>query len=230
MRNLFKKILPPFIVNIYREIYIRSLIYKNKKFVNQDKQDIDIYDTELTAEKLSEWGKDTTWNEIQMFFASKTGKVLDLACGTGINILDIKKINPKIDIYGCDISQSLINICIKSGLDENKLICTNGINIKFEENYFDYSYSIGSLEHFTEDGLDKMISKLHFITKNHSIHMMPVSKKNVNEGWIKTYQTFHNNSVHWWVGKFKKKFSKVDVINSSWNDHISVGKWFVCYK
>jgi ubiquinone/menaquinone biosynthesis C-methylase UbiE len=230
MRNLFKKILPPFIVNIYREIYIRSLIYKNKKFVNQDKQDIDIYDTELTAEKLSEWGKDTTWNEIQMFFASKTGKVLDLACGTGINILDIKKINPKIDIYGCDISQSLINICIKSGLDENKLICTNGINIKFEENYFDYSYSIGSLEHFTEDGLDEMISKLHFITKNHSIHMMPVSKKNVNEGWIKTYQTFHNNSVDWWVGKFKKKFSKVDVINSSWNDHISVGKWFVCYK
>ena len=230
MRNLFKKILPPFVINIYREIYIRSLIYKNKKFVKQDKQDVDIYDTELTAEKLSEWGKDTTWNEIQMFFASKTGKVLDLACGTGINILDIKKINPKIDIYGCDISQSLINICIKSGLDQNKLICSDGTKIKFEENYFDYSYSIGSLEHFTEDGLDEMISKLHFITKNHSIHMMPVSKKNVNEGWIKTYQTFHNNSVEWWVEKFRKKFSRVDVIDSSWNDHISVGKWFVCYK
>ncbi len=230
MRNLFKKILPPFVINIYREIYIRSLIYKNKKFVKQDKQDVDIYDTELTAEKLSEWGKDTTWNEIQMFFASKTGKVLDLACGTGINILDIKKINPKIDIYGCDISQSLINICIKSGLDQNKLICSDGTKIKFEENYFDYSYSIGSLEHFTEDGLDEMISKLHFITKNHSIHMMPVSKKNVNEGWIKTYQTFHNNSVEWWVEKFRKKFSKVDVIDSSWSDHISVGKWFVCYK
>ena len=34
----------------------------------------------------------------------------------------------------------------------------------------------------------------------------------MNEGWIKTYQTFHNNSVEWWVNKFEKKFSKVQVI------------------
>ena len=38
----------------------------------------------------------------------------------------------------------------------------------------------------------------------------------MNEGWIKTYQTFHNNSVEWWVNKFEKKFSKVQVIDSSW--------------
>lgn len=230
MRKFFKQLLPPFLLNLYRDIYIKTLIHRNKKIVRSNIQDIEIYDTELTAEKLSEWGKETTWNEIQMFFASKTGKVLDLACGTGVNILDIKKINPTIDIYGCDISQSLINICIKSGLDEDKLICSDGTKIEFEENYFDYSYSIGSLEHFTENGLEEMISKLHFITKDHSIHMMPVSKKNLNEGWIKTYQTFHNNSVEWWIEKFKKKFSRVHVINSSWSDHISVGKWFVCYK
>ena len=43
----------------------------------------------------------------------------------------------------------------------------------------------------------------------------------MNEGWIKTYQTFHNNSAAWWVNKFKQKFSKVEVIDSSWEDHIS---------
>ena len=60
--------------------------------------------------------------------------------------------------------------------------------------------------------------------------MMPVSRKNINEGWIKTYQTFHNNSENWWVDKFKKKFNRVYVVNSSWNDFISNGRWFLCYK
>ena len=60
--------------------------------------------------------------------------------------------------------------------------------------------------------------------------MMPVSKKNINEGWIKTYQSFHNNSPEWWIDKFEKCFKKVEVIDSSWEDHISKGKWFVCHK
>jgi ubiquinone/menaquinone biosynthesis C-methylase UbiE len=230
MRSFFKKIIPPFLIDLYRDIYIKNLIAKNKKLVVHDKQDIKIYDTDLTAEKLSEWGKGSTWNEIQMFFVSKKGNILDLACGTGINMRDIKKLSPEANIYGCDISQNLIDICLESGIERNKLICSDAIKIDFPENFFDYSYSVGSLEHFTETGLDDVIKKLHSITKSCSIHMMPVSKKNQNEGWIKTYQTFHNNSVEWWENKFKKKFSKVSVIESSWKDHISVGKWFVCFK
>lgn len=230
MRNFFKRIVPPLLVDIYREIYIKNLISKNKKLIDKNKQDIKIYDTKLTADKLNEWGKGTTWNEIQMFFISKKGKILDLACGTGLNILDLKKLNPDAEIYGCDISQNLINICIDSGIDKKMLICKDATQIEFGENFFDYSYSIGSLEHFTEQGLEDIIKKLYFITKKYSIHMMPVSKRNANEGWIKTYQTFHNNNTDWWIGKFKKNFSKVDVINSSWEDHISIGKWFICYK
>ena len=230
MRRFFKKIIPPILIDIYRDIYIKSLIAKNKKFVVYDKQDTKIYDTNLTAEKLSDWGKGSTWNEIQMFFVSKKGNILDVACGTGLNMRDIKKLSPEASIYGCDISQNLIDICLKSGIDSQKLICSDAVNIDFPENFFDYSYSIGSLEHFTETGLNDVIEKLHHITKNYSIHMMPVSKKNQNEGWIKTYQTFHNNSVEWWVNKFRKKFSHVLVIDSSWNDHISIGKWFVCFK
>ena len=39
-----------------------------------------------------------------------------------------------------------------------------------------------------------------------------------------------------WIGqgpmveKFEKKFSLVQVVDSSWSDHISIGKWFICYK
>ena len=100
----------------------------------------------------------------------------------------------------------------------------------YKNNFFTYSYSIGSLEHFIESGIDEVIKKLKLNTSVGSFHFMPVSKSNKNEGWIKTYQTFHNNSVEWWVKKFKKQFKYVETIDSSWNDFISVGKWFLCYK
>ena len=165
MRNFFKKILPPIIIDFYRDIYIKNLIRKNRSQVKENEQDVDIYETDLTAEKLNEWGKDTTWNEIQMFFISKKGNILDVACGTGINMLDVQKLSPDANVYGCDISQNLINICLKSGIDKNKLICSDAMKINYPENFFDYSYSIGSLEHFTEKGLNDIIGKLHFITK-----------------------------------------------------------------
>ena len=229
MKNLFKQIIPPFFLNLYRDIYFYLLIKKNKKLISH-KQDIEIYNKSLTAEKLSEWGKGSTWNEIQMFFNNKEGKILDVACGTGLNMLDLKKSNPDALLYGCDISQYLLDIATENGVEVENLFCVDATKLDFEKNFFDYSYSIGSMEHFTEDGIAKLIEKLSKITKKTSIHMMPVSKKNINEGWIKTYQSFHNNSPEWWINKFEKCFKKVEVIDSSWEDHISKGKWFVCHK
>ncbi|MFM6267537.1 MAG: hypothetical protein ACKPFA_13720, partial [Dolichospermum sp.] len=51
-----------------------------------------------------------------------------------------------------------------------------------------------------------------------------------DEGWMKTLQSFHNNSVDWWLDKFYSSYPAVLVIDSYWNDSISVGKWFVCFK
>ena len=65
MRKYLKKILPPLVIELYRDIYFSILIKKNKKHTKTI-QDIDIYNKNLTAEKLSQWGKGTTWNEIKM--------------------------------------------------------------------------------------------------------------------------------------------------------------------
>ena len=196
----------------------------------KDYQDTEIYNDPVTAQKLEEWGVGTVWNEIILLFNGKKGKILDVACGTGKNILDLQVTNPEAIIYGCDISEFLINISISKGINSEKLKVIDATKLDYEENFFDYSYSIGSLEHFTDEGIDDVVIKLHHVTKIASFHMMPVSKKNINEGWTKTYQTFHNNSTDWWIAKFKKKFRTVYVVDSSWNDFISSGKWFLCYK
>ena len=98
----------------------------------------------------------------------------------------------------------------------------------YSNNYFGYSYSIGSLEHFTEDGILKFISEVDRITKYGTFHMMPVSRNSQNQGWIKRAQSYFNNSEQWWLKKFKTKYANAYAIDSGWDDDISVGKWFVC--
>ena len=45
--------------------------------------------------------------------------------------------------------------------------------------------------------------------------MMPLSKKNIDEGWMKTYQSFHNNS-NWWSKNLRESFQSL--CYRSWND------------
>ena len=57
MRNFFKKIIPPILLMFIEIFTSKILLEKIEKFVSQDEQDTKIYETDLTAEKLSEWGK-----------------------------------------------------------------------------------------------------------------------------------------------------------------------------
>ncbi len=60
--------------------------------------------------------------------------------------------------------------------------------------------------------------------------MLPISRSGHDEGWLKTFQSFHNNSVAWWVSKFRTAYPQVYVLDSSYEDELSFGKWFICLK
>ena len=90
--------------------------------------------------------------------------------------------------------------------------------------------SIGSLEHFSEQGIRACAAEAARVTRDFSAHMVPVARSGRDEGWMKTIQSFHNNRVEWWLEKFRASFPVVEVIDSRWNDKISVGKWFICRK
>lgn len=230
MMFFFKLLCPPLFINILKKIYYYFLIKKNNFYIPKNKQDIQIYNSLITAEVLENWGEKNVWNEISMLLNKKEGNILDVACGTGVNLFRLKKINPKANFYGCDISKILLSKAKNKGIEKKFLKCIDATKMNYKKDFFTYSYSIGSLEHFTEKGIEKVIKKLKTNTSIASFHFVPVSKSNKNEGWIKTFQTFHNNSVEWWEEKFKKEFDYVEIIDSSWNDFISIGKWFLCYK
>jgi ubiquinone/menaquinone biosynthesis C-methylase UbiE len=164
-----------------------------------------------------------------MFFACRTGKVLDVACGTGATIKLLEK-NNTLEIHGFDISDLLIQKAIEKNIPKERLRVEDATKTNYLDNEFDYSYSIGSLEHFTFEGIDKFISESSRYTKFAAFHMIPISKSGKDEGWMKTMQSFFNNSEEWWFAHFKKHFSKVYCIASKWEDDISFGRWFICIK
>jgi ubiquinone/menaquinone biosynthesis C-methylase UbiE len=181
------------------------------------------------ADTLEIWGEGNAWNEIQFLISGCSGKVLDIACGTG-KVIELLNKYPQIDIYGCDISNFLIQKAIQRGIPENRLKICDATKMNYSTNFFDFSYSIGSLEHFSQEGIEKCISECYRITKKTSFHMVPVSRSGSDEGWMTTVQSFYNNSTDWWKSKYLQCYDDVIVLDSTWQDDFSYGKWFINFK
>ena len=241
MINSLKKILPKMILNYLKKIKNKLIINKGEIMIKDDAfvgkskhqlnvdaaQDLDIYWDSKMAEILETWGEGNVWNEIQYLVVALNGRVLDIACGTGKTMEILSKFS-MLEIHGCDISDLLIKKANSRGIEKARLKVGDATNMDYERNSFDYAYSIGSLEHFTEDGIVSLLKECKRVTKNASFHNIPVSRSNKDEGWIKRTQSYYNNSIDWWMDKFNQVYKKVYIIDSAWNDSRSVGKWFIC--
>lgn len=234
MRKILKSLLPPIVVDIVRGLKRAESQNQELKRVQStnhpDQQDLDIYWTSEMANQLEEWGKDHAWIEIECLLINCKGKVLDIACGTGVNIKALSRFS-FLDLYGFDISDKLLEKAKKKGIDAHRLRIMDATKTSYDSDEFDYSYSIGSLEHFTEDGISLFLEECSRYTRIAGFHMIPVSEDNHDHGWIIRGQSYFNNSIEWWLAKFESHFSKVHVLNSGWKDPgVSRGKWFICYK
>jgi SAM-dependent methyltransferase len=190
-------------------------------------QDLDVYWDPAMAAALETWGEGNTWNEIQYLLCLCRGRVLDIACGTGKAMI-INSRFPQLELFGCDISDFLIDKARQRGIPEDRLRVCDATQTGYDDKFFDYAYSIGSLEHFTEEGSGRVLKECRRTTRLLSFHNIPVSRSGRDMGWITPNQSYFNNSVSWWLPKFHAVFPGVVVLDSSWNDDQSVGKWFVC--
>jgi ubiquinone/menaquinone biosynthesis C-methylase UbiE len=220
------------LLNKIKEILIKIKIkqrLKKIKNISPKKQDLKVYWSKDFSLELDDWGKNNVWPEIKYFTQFLKGDILDICCGTGSTINYLNS-NKNLNLFGFDISDYLIEASKKFNINHQNLKVANAINTGYKNDQFDYSYSIGSLEHFTEDGIEQFIDETSRITKKISMHQIPVAKFKEFQGWLVLDQSYFNMSEAWWLEKFKKKYSKVEVIDSLWSDPISFGKWFVVYK
>ena len=206
---------------------INTRLSKSNLKSDPKSQQLDVYYEESFANELAFWGEDNVWREIELLLATKEGKVIDMCCGVGGTIRKLEKYK-KLNIHGFDISDFLIKGAIDAGIDKSKLKVANAVETGYEDNSFNYSYSIGSLEHFTEEDIDLFLKETRRITTLGSFHQIPTARDDKFSGWLELDQSYFNMNISWWMHKFKKHFNEVQTIDSSWNDPISFGTWFIC--
>ena len=88
-------------------------------------------------------------------------QILDLGCGTGLELEHYFKINPSAKITGIDLTETMLN-ALRNKFPEKdlSLICGSYFDVPFEENTFDAAVSVESLHHFTKEEKVPLFTKL----------------------------------------------------------------------
>jgi ubiquinone/menaquinone biosynthesis C-methylase UbiE len=230
IKALLKGLTPPLmweLASMARRSPVARSAAKVRRGSAHGAQELDIYWDPDMAELLETWGEDNAWREIRLLLAGRRGRVLDIACGTG-KVMTMVQAQPGLEVHGCDISDFLIARAAERGLDAGRLRVCDATQMPYDDDFFDFAYSIGSLEHFTQAGIDQVLRGCSRVVREVSFHMVPVSRSGRDEGWITPYQGYFNNSIAWWTEKARRIFHGVEVFDSTWSDERSLGKWLVC--
>ena len=94
-------------------------------------------------------------------------KILDLGCGTGLELEHYFRLNPSAKITGIDLTESMLN-ALKNKFPEKDLtlICGSYFDVLFDENAFDAAVSVESLHHFTKEEKIPLYTRLYQALKD----------------------------------------------------------------
>ena len=123
------------------------------------------------------------------------GKVLDIGCGYGDLLLDLKKENPSIEMYGVDICKKAIDHCKKLGINASVANAQQLTEIK--DNYFDWVLMSAMIEHVIDqkEALDEACRVLKtggklFLSTDNLIWQLIMYSKNILFPWKERYKRF----------------------------------------
>ncbi len=87
--------------------------------------------------------------------------ILDLGCGTGLELVEYLTLNPSASITGIDLSEGMLS-ALKDKFPGRtlNLICGSYFDVPFGKNQFDAAVSVESLHHFTAEEKLSLYKKL----------------------------------------------------------------------
>ena len=94
-------------------------------------------------------------------------QILDLGCGTGLELDAFFSLNPNAKVTGIDLAAGMLNELKKKFSDKDiNLILGSYFEVPFGEALFDAVVSVESLHHFTKDEKIPLYTKLKVALKN----------------------------------------------------------------
>ena len=92
----------------------------------------------------------------------KEARVLDLGCGTGLELEEYFRLNPEADVTGIDLSEAMLKALQEKLPDRNiRLILGSYFDVPFGEGAYDAAVSVESLHHFPAEQKETLYRKLH---------------------------------------------------------------------
>ena len=93
--------------------------------------------------------------------------ILDLGCGTGLELQEYYKLNSSAKVTGIDLSQGMLTELQRKFVGKNiTLILDSYFDVPLGENVFDAAVSVESLHHFTKEEKVTLYTKLHRALKD----------------------------------------------------------------
>lgn len=115
---------------------------------------------EYNSVHLKNWGEE--YAHIADFFDDDLKTLLDIGCGTGLELQSIYKRFPEVKVTGIDLSETMLNRLRESYGDKNiELINADYFEYPFKRNKFDAAMSFETLHHFKYDKKQLIYNKLY---------------------------------------------------------------------
>ena len=100
-------------------------------------------------------------------------RILDLGCGTGLELEFYFPLNPSANVTGIDLSSGMLDELKRKFADKDiTLICESYFDVPLGENAFDAAVSVESLHHFTKEEKTKLYAKLHRALKDNGYFIL----------------------------------------------------------
>ena len=104
---------------------------------------------------------------------AKNSRVLDLGCGTGLELEFYYALCPSAKITGIDLSRGMLSALNKKFVDKDiTLIVGSYFDEPFGENVFEAAVSVESLHHFTKDEKLPLYHKLYHALKENGYFIL----------------------------------------------------------
>jgi tRNA (cmo5U34)-methyltransferase len=90
-------------------------------------------------------------------------KLLDLGCGTGLELDEIFKVNPAVQVTGIDLSEKLLEKLNEKHADRKSqinLVLADYFEYDFGENIYDVALSVQTLHHFSYEAKVRLYKKI----------------------------------------------------------------------